>query len=263
MPHLLLMPLLLVLAALAIGPAWADDTSTQEQTGNDDDSAQGDDDDSARDEDDEPEESPGQEQRQRARERPMLIVEEEIVVTATGQERVLADSPIPVLLLRDQDLREHGASDLGEALRRAPGLALDVSDYSDQFGGSGLSLSGAEARHTLVLIDGRPMAGDSAGVVDLSQIPADLIERVEIVEGPMSALYGSDAIGGVLNIITRRAAKGAHIGGHSNYGSFHNQTHGLQMSAGTGEIGGRLGVSYQYFDGAPDPRWLAWQPGRD
>ncbi len=193
---------------------------------------------------------------------PPLSVYEELVVTATGEERVLSDSPIPVLLLREQDLREHGANNLGEALRRAPGLALDVHNYGDQFGGSGLSLSGAEARHTLVLIDGRPVAGDSNGVVDISQIPAELVERVEIVEGPMSALYGSDAIGGVLNIITRSANAGSAIGGSSRYGSHHQQSHALSASHGNDLIGASLNLNYQYFDGLEDQNWLNW-PGGD
>ena len=238
-----------------------DDDSAQDSSDDDDDSAQdsSDDDDSASASEDKPEQQ--RKPAQKISDVPYLIVEEEIVVTATGAERVLADSPVPVLLIRSNDLREHGASDLGEALRRAPGLALDVSDFGDQFGGSGIALSGAEARHTLVLIDGRPVAGDSAGVVALGQIPADMIERVEIVEGPMSALYGSDAIGGVLNIITKGAGDGASVGGHSSYGSFHEQSHGVEGSAGNGEIGGRFNINYQYFDGAPDERWLNWPTG--
>jgi outer membrane receptor for ferrienterochelin and colicins len=245
-----------------------DDDDSAHEAGDDDDSAQesGDDDDSAQESgDDDDSAAPDEQSQQKIQATPQenpsvphLIVEEEIVVTATGEERVLSESPVPVLLIRSQDLREHGASDLGEALRRAPGLALDVSNFSDQFGGSGISLSGAEPRHTLVLIDGRPVAGDSAGVVDLGQIPADMIERVEIVEGPMSALYGSDAIGGVLNIITKGAADGASIGGHSSYGSLHKQTHGIEGTAGNGEVGGRFNINYQYFDGAADERWLKW-----
>jgi len=236
-----------------------DDDSAEGSSDEDTGSADGDDDDSASPVEGEPEAL--QAAAQDNADAVSLIAEEEIVVTATGEERVLSDSPVPVLLLRNQDLREHGANNLGEALRRAPGLALDVSDFGDQFGGSGIALSGAEARHTLVLIDGRPVAGDSAGVVDLSQIPADMIERVEIVEGPMSALYGSDAIGGVLNIITKAAGDGASIGGHSSYGSFHEQSHGIEGSAGNGEVGGRFNINYQYFGGAEDERWLNWPTG--
>ena len=235
-----------------------DDDSAQDSSDEDADNTDGDDDDSASPSEDEPRK---QEAPQKTSDVPYLSVEEDLVVTATGEERILADSPVPVLLIRSKDLREHGASDLGEALRRAPGLALDVSDFGDQFGGSGIALSGAEARHTLVLIDGRPVAGDSAGIVDLGQIPADMIDRVEIVEGPMSALYGSDAIGGVLNIITKGAGDGASVGGHSSYGSFHKQSHGVEGSAGNGEIGGRFNINYQYFDGAPDERWLSWPTG--
>ena len=275
----LLASVVLLASVGATSVALAEDTASTEQTGDDDDSAHpeatdADDDDSATGDDDD---STNGDDDDSATAEPTgpkapagptsklppttLIVEEEVVVTATGQERVLSDSPVPVLLVRSEDLREHGGRDLGEALRRAPGLALEVSDYSDSFGGTGLSLSGAEARHTLVLIDGRPVAGDSGGIVDLGQIPTDLIERVEIVEGPMSALYGSDAIGGVLNIITKKAVEGARIAGHSSYGSFHDQTHGIELSAGNGEVGAGLSVNYQYFDGVADERWLGWPPG--
>lgn len=131
-------------------------------------------------------------------------IKDTVVVTATGESRVLSDSPLPVRVVDQQVIRESGAGDVAELLRRAPGLPA-LSEGVDQRGGAaGLSLQGLSPNRTLVLVDGRPVGGDVGGVVDLAGFPAALLDRVEVVEGPMSALYGSDALGGVINLVPRK-----------------------------------------------------------
>jgi len=71
-------------------------------------------------------------------------------------------------------------------------------------GGVGVQMQGLDAKYTLVLVDGPRATGRVGGTIDLSRFPAEDIEQVEIIKGPASALYGSDAIAGVINIITRR-----------------------------------------------------------
>ncbi len=72
-------------------------------------------------------------------------------------------------------------------------------------------MPGLDPEHTLILVDGRPVAGRVDGTLDVDRIPVNDVERLEIVPGPSSALYGSDALGGVVNIITRRSADGARV----------------------------------------------------
>jgi len=67
-------------------------------------------------------------------------------------------------------------------------------------------LQGLGSERVLVLLDGQPMVGRISGQIDLSRIPASMVERVEVVKGPQSSLYGSEAMGGVVNVITRRAS---------------------------------------------------------
>ncbi|VTR51529.1 Outer membrane cobalamin translocator [Serratia fonticola] len=95
-------------------------------------------------------------------------------------------------------------------MRRLPGV--DISQYGGMGQGSSLSVRGTEARHVLVLIDGVPMArlGISNGV-DFNQVPLALVQRVEFIRGPRSAIYGSGAIGGVINIITQTDKEGGKV----------------------------------------------------
>lgn len=177
---------ILLLALLLAGPAVAEE---------------GDDDDSASD--------PVQEE---APPTPPEITER-VTVTATGEARLLSDAPVPVRLIDEETVRRSPAGDVAELLSRAPGIPVMSQGVDQRGGASGISLQGLPAGRTLVLVDGRPVAGDTGGIVDLGQFPAAMLERIEIVEGPMSALYGSDALGGVINLITRQPRGGASFGG--------------------------------------------------
>ncbi len=184
--------------------------SAQDATGDDDDSA-GDDDD-AEDED-------------------VPEITEQMVVTATGEERLLSEAPVPVRLIDEEEIRKSAAVDVADLLRRAPGIPVMSQGISQRGGVSGLSLQGIAANRTLVLVDGRPLAGDVGGVVDLAQFPADLLEKVEIVEGPMSALYGSAALGGVINLITRHPPYGGIASGRIQGGTDRSLQGALNVSA--------------------------------
>ena len=131
-----------------------------------------------------------------------------IVVTGTRTAHRLSDAPIEVQLISEADIRRSGARDLGELLEREGGV------YATRVAGRGSSieLQGLSSEHVLILVDGRRMIGRVNGAIDLSRLRVDAIQRVEIVKGPSSALYGADALGGVVNVITRRG--GADSGGN-------------------------------------------------
>ncbi|MBU72203.1 MAG: hypothetical protein CMN81_08830 [Spongiibacter sp.] len=134
--------------------------------------------------------------------RPRLL--ETVVVTGTRTPYSLADAPVEVQLIGPEDIKASGARDVAELLEREGGV------YASRESGRGTSIQiqGLSSEHVLVLVNGRRMIGRINGAIDLSRFHIADIERVEIVKGPSSALYGGDALGGVVNIITRRGADG-------------------------------------------------------
>lgn len=134
---------------------------------------------------------------------------EEIVVTASGFQQEMKDAPASVTVLSAERLRTKRANNLAELLSDVEGI--DIGDNVGKTGGLNVSMRGMPADYTLVLIDGRRQntAGNITpnGFSETSTSflpPVAAIERVEIIRGPMSTLYGSDAMGGVINIITRK-----------------------------------------------------------
>ncbi len=103
-----------------------------------------------------------------------------------------------ILVLDEQDLADMGAQNLGEALDTLPGVRVQQG-----YRGAELSLRGLDPQHTLVLVDGQRLSGRTSGAVDLSRISIQDVVQVEVIKGPQSALYGSDAMGGVVKITTR------------------------------------------------------------
>ena len=139
-----------------------------------------------------------------------------IIVTATRTEIAASDATVPVTVISRSDIELSLATDLSELLRFEAGLDIGRNGGPGQ--ATSLFLRGTESNHTLVLIDGVRINPGTIGGAALQHIAPEVIERVEIVKGARSASYGSDAIGGVINIITRRTdssfAEGA-VGGGS------------------------------------------------
>lgn len=133
----------------------------------------------------------------------------EVVVSASGFEQELRQAPASISVVTREDLQTRQFRDLAEALRHVEGV--DVRGATGKTGGLNISIRGLPSDYTLILIDGRRqnVAGDVTpngfGDAHTSFMPPiSAIERIEVIRGPMSTLYGSDAIGGVVNIITRK-----------------------------------------------------------
>lgn len=132
-----------------------------------------------------------------------------VVVTASGFEQDIREAPASISVVTRKELERGAYRDLTDALRDVPGVITTPSDNNT----SDISLRGMSANYTLILVDGKRIAtretqtNGSTGT-DQSWIPPlSAIERIEVVRGPMSSLYGSDAIGGVINVITRKIPK--------------------------------------------------------
>ena len=129
---------------------------------------------------------------------------ETLVVTATRQERSLAALPMPVTVVPASMLRTMGSVRLQDALTEQTGLVV-VPQINAQ--GNGLQLQGFNPDYTLILVDGEPLIGRYTGSLELNRITVGNIRQIEIVKGPSSSLYGSEALAGVVNIITERPSK--------------------------------------------------------
>lgn len=143
---------------------------------------------------------------------------EEIVVTGSRLLRRELDAPSPVLVLTNESVRSAGNVTIEETLNEFPQLASDNTSSVNSGGGSGIltaDLRGLDAVRTLVLVNSRRFApSDSRGLVDLTSIPDALIERVEVLTGGASAVYGSDAVAGAINFILRDDFEGIEAGYH-------------------------------------------------
>ncbi|WP_067708611.1 catecholate siderophore receptor CirA [Erwinia sp. ErVv1] len=136
--------------------------------------------------------------------------EETMVVTASSVEVNLKDAPASISVITAEDLQRRPVQNLSDVLRDVPGIQLNNEGDNRK----GVSLRGLDSSYTLILIDGKRVNSRNAvfrhNDFDLNWIPADAIERIEVVRGPMSSLYGSDALGGVVNIITRKVGRAWH-----------------------------------------------------
>ena len=182
-----------------------------------------------------------------------------VVVTASGNQQWIKDAPASISVISREDIERQPVHDLGTLLSRIPGVTGGLSAAGEQ---SKIKLRGMPSNYTLILVDGKRVGSSAStnyrpdlGRQDLNWISPDQIERIEVVRGPMSSLYGSDAMGGVINIITRRI--GDTWGGSAthSYTSPQDSKRGDTQQIGTNfsgplteNIGMRVGASYTNRD---------------
>lgn len=164
-----------------------------------------------------------------------------VLVTANRAESTLGDTIVPAQVIDRAEIERTQARDLPELLRGRAGIQI-----ANQGGPGKLSsvfMRGSESDHVLVLVDGVRVGSATAGLASFQDIPVDQIERIEIVRGPRSSLYGSEAIGGVIQIFTRRNTGAIRPHARVGVGSHHLR----EASAG---LGGRAGRGWFGVDAA-------------
>ena len=129
-----------------------------------------------------------------------------VVVTGSRQPQALDDAISEITVIDREQLEAQGARTLGEVLARVPGIQRSANGGPGT--ASNIFVRGAEARHTLLLIDGVPYGSATLGTPVWDTVPLEQIEHVEILRGPAAALYGTSALGGVVQIFTRQGAQG-------------------------------------------------------
>ena len=173
---------------------------------------------------------------------------EHLVVTANRIPTPLEEVLAPVILIDRDAIERSAAGDVTELLRFHAGLELGRNGGPGQT--TAVFIRGAESNHTLVLVDGVRINPGTIGLAALQNIPPSMVERIEVVKGPRSALYGTDAIGGVINVITRRGADdgwSAELG----YGDYDTRQASLNGGLATERLEFDLGLSWLDSDGFP------------
>ena len=175
---------------------------------------------------------------------------EEVVVTATRDVQEIRKIPANVTVITREGIEQSNAQNVVDLLRNE--VDIEVQDYYGNGKSASVDIRGfgeTGPLNTLVLVDGRRVNEIDLSGVDWSQIPLDQIERVEIVRGSGSVLYGDNAAGGVINIITRKPEKPISVQAEGVGGSYGYYKGGTSVAGKWGPLSAILSASYQNTDG--------------
>jgi vitamin B12 transporter len=187
-----------------------------------------------------------------------------VVVTAARGPQTIDELVADVTVIGPDQIARAGADSLATLLARQPGL--EIVQNGGAGATSGVFIRGANRQQTLVLLDGLRIESSSAGAASLEAIPLEQIERIEILRGPASSLYGADAIGGVIHIFTRRGGGALAANASAGYGTYATAVASAGVSGTVGplryavQVGGRRSYG---FSAASGPETYGFDPDRD
>jgi len=187
-----------------------------------------------------------------------------VSVTATRGFQPVTDLLADVTVIGRDEIARAGTEGLAELLQRQPGVEIVQNGGPGSV--SGVLLRGANRGQTLVLIDGVRIASSTAGATSLEAIPLDQIERIEILRGPASSLYGADAIGGVVQVFTRRGTQDFSANASAGYGTYATSTvtGGMSGSAGPLRVSVQAGATKSTgFNAIVNPSNFSFNGDRD
>lgn len=150
----------------------------------------------------------------------------EVVVTATRTPLPLKNTPVITRVITSRDIERSGAVTLQQALERElAGVEFHQAGY-----GSSLSFQGLDSRYVLFLLDGERIAGETYGNIDYSRLPLSIVSRIEVVRGASSVLYGSNAMGAVVNVITKEPRRKYEVTASLRYGTPYQRNGGDSLA---------------------------------
>lgn len=171
---------------------------------------------------------------------------QKVVVTGTGTQHLLKDAPVQTEVISGRQLQQYAGKSIEDILS---GLTASFA-FNENDMGSHLQMNGLGNSYVLILIDGRRLHGDNGGENDLSLIDPHNIEKIEIVKGASSALYGSDAIAGVINIITKKhREQGVMVENTSRFGSYGDIRQHNGIALNFGKFSSYTNFQLQHSDG--------------
>ncbi len=184
----------------------------------------------------------------------------EVVVTGDYRAGYQSGSVHQVDVITRDEIDRRAAVNVQDLLSQE----LNMRISNDPAMGSSVAINGTGGEHIKFLVDGVPVTGRKNGNIDLAQMNLNNVERVEIIKGPMSVLYGSDAIGGVVNLITRKQQPGVSSGRvNAYYESVGTYNFDATAGAGIGKFAANLNAGRNFFDGwskEDTGRWQQWKP---
>lgn len=168
-----------------------------------------------------------------------------VVVTGTGTHQRLKNTPAPVSVITARELKQAGISNFQQAMT----MMVPALSFSPSAMGSYLTMNGLSNKYVLLLVNGRKVTGDISGNIDIGQIDMTRVKRIEVLSGAASSLYGSDAIGGVINIITDEPRDEVSFTSSSRYTGKNQLSQGLSLNIAQGKIGSYTTYQYEHSDG--------------
>lgn len=179
----------------------------------------------------------------------VAAVRDQVIVSAARREELVRESAVPTTLIERQEIEDSATQTLEQLLIEQAGSGVYVSR---SFGLGFPTINGIGGNRVLLLVDGQRQLGTDNGTrdgIDLDQFTTERIGRVEVVKGAASALYGSDAMGGVINLVSRQPDKPFALDFNNSYGSFGERNFGLTPSFRRGKWAGIASGVYQNYDG--------------
>ncbi|MDR1200268.1 MAG: TonB-dependent receptor [Tannerellaceae bacterium] len=156
-----------------------------------------------------------------------LVELDQVVVTATRIERNLKNVPIAIQVINNKNIEKMQVSTMRDLLEyELPGI-----EFTNNGGYTNINMLGFSGKYVLFLVDGERMAGESFDNIDYNRIDMENIERIEIIKGASSSLYGSNAVGGVINIITKKPSQPFNVQAAARGGSENEQNQNLSISS--------------------------------
>lgn len=170
---------------------------------------------------------------------------EQIVVTGTRTPKLLKESPIVTQVITERDIKRIDPTNIGDLLQaELPGIEFSYSMNQQ----TTLNMSGFGGNSVLFLVDGERLAGETLDNVDYNRLNMDNVQRVEIVKGAASSLYGSNALGGVVNIISRESHEPWAVNINGRYGAHNEQRYGGSISFNTKHVNSLTNIQYTSID---------------
>ncbi|RQD74868.1 MAG: TonB-dependent receptor [Halanaerobium sp. MSAO_Bac5] len=179
---------------------------------------------------------------------------DEVVVTASRYEEAIMDTPVSIEVISQEDIAQSTSQNVADLLNTYTGVSIRDGGGPSRL--KQVSIRGASPTQVLILLDGQPINDPQGGGFELGLIPTNNIERIEVIKGPASVIYGANAMGGVVNIITKDIELEPQTRVSLNYGSYNNFTYELSHSQRFDDFGVYLSYLNRDSDGPEDEEKL-------